>query len=447
MTVINLPCVAGQAEQPSDVEKCINDCKTKFNEILLEVLDGKNQEAHRMEVTIFKNLLETGLLLLKLFFANHNQGDYGKTIETAMGTAVRGKKSEKTYFSVFGKLKVIRYLYYVGDDSLVPLDIILNLPVRCYSYFLSEMTDLLNIRDAYSEGSGFLKKFFGIQLSVSASETISDESSDCYEKYYDLKNTLPGATEAGEYTVVSFDGKGVPMIKKEAAKIKGRQGKGKKKQKKKEALVGARYDINATPRTAEESAANLVYPGQKEKEQNKKEEKAQNIRYIASIEKPKKKVMEEIREQVKNDDFRDKPLVCVMDGSLYLWDLLKIVFGDIGNKVLILDIIHVSEYIRLIAHTKCKEGSEDAKQYVYEKLLLILQGKISSYIMELQREMLNGKWNESQLKRFRKVITYFKNHRDYMKYDEYLAKGYPIGSGVVESACSHVVRDRMEISG
>ncbi|MCP4350654.1 MAG: hypothetical protein GY795_34735 [Desulfobacterales bacterium] len=60
MTVINLPCVASQAEQPSGVEKCINDCKTKFNEILLEILNGKNQEAHRMEATIFKNLLEMG---------------------------------------------------------------------------------------------------------------------------------------------------------------------------------------------------------------------------------------------------------------------------------------------------------------------------------------------------------------------------------------------------
>ncbi|QTA89964.1 hypothetical protein [Desulfonema magnum] len=157
--------------------------------------------------------------------------------------------------------------------------------------------------------------------------------------------------------------------------------------------------------------------------------------------------MEEIREQVKDEDFRKNPLLCVMDGSLYLWNLFKIIFGDIENKVLILDIIHVSEYIRIIAHIRCGEGSEDAKQYVYEKLILILQGKISSYIMELQTEMLNGKWNESQLKKFRKAITYFRNHRDYMKYDEYLAKGYPIGSGVVESACSHVVKDRMELSG
>ena len=34
-----------------------------------------------------------------------------------------------------------------------------------------------------------------------------------------------------------------------------------------------------------------------------------------------------------------------------------------------------------------------------------------------------------------------------MKYDEYLAAGYPIGSGVVEGACRHLVKDRMERSG
>ena len=34
-----------------------------------------------------------------------------------------------------------------------------------------------------------------------------------------------------------------------------------------------------------------------------------------------------------------------------------------------------------------------------------------------------------------------------MCYDEYLAAGYPIGSGVIEGACHHVVKDRMELSG
>jgi len=89
------------------------------------------------------------------------------------------------------------------------------------------------------------------------------------------------------------------MIKKEAVKITGRQGKGKKRQKKKESLVGVKYNINANIRTADEVADNLVYPEKRENENEKKQEKAQNIRYIASIAKPKKEVMEEIYDEIK----------------------------------------------------------------------------------------------------------------------------------------------------
>ena len=50
-------------------------------------------------------------------------------------------------------------------------------------------------------------------------------------------------------------------------------------------------------------------------------------------------------------------------------------------------------------------------------------------------------------KRLLAVIGYLENNRSHMRYDEYLAAGYPIGSGVIEGACRHVVKDRMELSG
>ena len=53
----------------------------------------------------------------------------------------------------------------------------------------------------------------------------------------------------------------------------------------------------------------------------------------------------------------------------------------------------------------------------------------------------------NQLKTIEKVIRYYTTNLDHMKYDEYLAAGYPIGSGVVEGACRHLVKDRMERSG
>ncbi len=45
------------------------------------------------------------------------------------------------------------------------------------------------------------------------------------------------------------------------------------------------------------------------------------------------------------------------------------------------------------------------------------------------------------------AIGYYANNRRHMRYDEYLAAGYPIGSGVAEGACRHVVKDRLEQTG
>jgi len=46
--------------------------------------------------------------------------------------------------------------------------------------------------------------------------------------------------------------------------------------------------------------------------------------------------------------------------------------------------------------------------------------------MELQKEMLEGEWTKSQIEKFEKVIMYLKNHKQYMKYDQYLSQGDPI---------------------
>ena len=139
----------------------------------------------------------------------------------------------------------------------------MNLPKRSYSYGLCELTNWLTIDRAYNATSSFIEKFFHLKLSVSALETITTESSTEYDNFNkSIKENLvsiatviegskieQGQKKEIEFTtkelqneiplrVVSFDGVGVPMIKKEAAKIKARNGRGEKKQKKKEAQIG-----------------------------------------------------------------------------------------------------------------------------------------------------------------------------------------------------------------
>ena len=58
-----------------------------------------------------------------------------------------------------------------------------------------------------------------------------------------------------------------------------------------------------------------------------------------------------------------------------------------------------------------------------------------------------GKVSKSQRKDIRQICRYFEKNKDRMHYNEYLEKGYPIASGVIEGACRHLVKDRLERTG
>mgnify|MGYP006979321063 CR=1 FL=1 len=96
--------------------------------------------------------------------------------------------------------------------------------------------DIFTVRDSHAECSKTIKHIFGIDLSVSRIELISQESSTSYDEFYEHK-TMPLPETEGSIQAISFDGKGVPVIKRELTELKGRLGKGEKRQKKKEARV------------------------------------------------------------------------------------------------------------------------------------------------------------------------------------------------------------------
>ena len=92
---------------------------------------------------------------------------------------------------------------------------------------------------------------------------------------------------------------------------------------------------------------------------------------------------------------------------------------------------------------------EPSPKRVYNQLSAILQGRVGQVIGGLKQVMTK---RESQLSKkkqetLQSVIRYMENHKQWMKYDEYLLKGYPIGSGIIESTCGHTVKNRMEGAG
>lgn len=172
-------------------------------------------------------------------------------------------------------------------------------------------------------------------------------------------------------------------------------------------------------------------------------------RLWASVIKSKDEVIEQVSEEMKRRDPEgNKTAVCLTDGerALHLRALkyLKSVFPSL---ILILDIIHVLEYLWKAAHVFYAEGSEDARLWVRQRLLWIVQGKVSHVVAGIRQSATKQRVSRKKREVIDKVCNYFMSNKDRMRYKEYLARGLPIASGSVEGACGHLVKDRMERTG
>jgi hypothetical protein len=165
------------------------------------------------------------------------------------------------------------------------------------------------------------------------------------------------------------------------------------------------------------------------------------------LERTKKSIVEEmVEDSNKRNEGINRPLVVLMDGALALWALISNVLCGV-NFTGILDIIHVVEYLWLAGNALHGENTKEGKEWVYRQLLLILQGNVGEVIGALRMILKTGGLKKSKVDVLNRVIKYFENHREWMKYDEYLKRGYPIGTGIVESTCGHTVKSRMEGTG
>ena len=145
---------------------------------------------------------------------------------------------------------------------------------------------------------------------------------------------------------------------------------------------------------------------------------------------------------------RDEPhiraRVALTDGAESLQQHMITAFPE---HTLILDIIHASEYLWATATGLLGETSPLRTPWVAMKLDLLLTGQVGRLIAQLTAEATSATWTETQRTAIQRTIGYYVRHRAYMQYDRYLAQGWPIGTGVVEGACGHLVKDRMEQAG
>lgn len=440
----------------------------KLSEILTMIEDSLEQEERidLVERELFSSLLDLGSKILELFVKKSGDGDIGETCKTSEGLTLHRsqEKQERRYQSIFGDLKVERYVYWQRErqKALVkPLDAKLALPADEQSYVLQDWLQRLVVKETYAEGVASLKTLLNLTTSVRTAERLNGTMAQAISSFEPLEDFDREPDE--ELLVVTADGKGIPMRKSlnerkhekygtklyesqnttGVTKTEKRRTAGANKSTKQTAYVGAVYSIAPFVRSAEDVLNELQRvdrQADRPRPVNKRLSLAMTQLLDQLQEGPQQlftSLAEEVRQRRGN-----RVVISLMDGQRSLWYRQR---ESLPDAIPILDLFHAMEYLWEAAYCFEAKGSVEAEKFVHRYLDMLLKGRIRNVIAAMKRKQ--KKLSGNPLKTLEKVIRYYTTNLAHMKYDEYLAAGYPIGSGVVEGACRHLVKDRMERSG
>jgi hypothetical protein len=253
--------------------------------------------------------------------------------------------------------------------------------------------------------------------------------------------------------VVTEDNKGVPMVRPvDAAPAGCHRKKGEKANKKQMACIGCVYTVDPHVRTADELVAALFRDPDRPR---RKPPEARQKRYWTSLTREESgrtvRAQDEVFQHLRDDvALRRQPrqtVVHLCDGQHSLeTDRHKYLPLD-KRTVDVLDLMHVLPRLWEAAHLFHREGSDAASQFVRERLHRVLEGETGRVIGGLRQMGTKHRFRGPHRKRLRCLCEFLENNLHRMHYDDYLRAGYPIATGVIEGACRHVIRDRMERAG
>lgn len=415
-------------------------------------VDGQRIDA--LERELFSQLLAVGLTLIKAFVAAQGDGDSGAELPFDHRLLRRLPDSHvRRYLSIFGELLIERRVYACRQGQKIeqaPLDARLGLPAGEFSYVLEDWLQRLCVKESFNEAVTSLRTLLGLAPSARAAEQMNQRVAEDAAAFQ-LQQAPPPDEEEGEILVATADGKGVPMrrpLEEQLHNSHPRRGKGEKANKKQMAYVGAVYSIDGFRRTADD-VVNEVCRKQRAAERPRPQHKQVWAEMTSALEGAggtgrERTFVEMAIACQQRDPARGKTLVCLMDGEKALWHMA----GEwLPRAVGILDLFHVLERLWTAAYCFHPERSPEAEAFVSHRLRMLLEGKVGYVIGGLRRLRDEHPLSAEKRKTLNAAIHYYENNREHMKYDEYLAAGYPIGSGVAEGACRHLVKDRLECTG
>ena len=354
--------------------------------------------------------------------------------------------------TVFGTVDVQRMAYRRrGQPNLHPADAMLNLPAERHSHGLRRLAAEAAAHGSFDHATETIRRRTGTRTAKRQVEALATRAAADVDDFYATRPQQP--TDPGDALVLTFDGKGIVMrpdalrpatkaaARTSSSKLATRLSKGEKRNRKRMATVGAVYDLTPVPRTAADVLANSDTPTPAPKATNKW--------LTASVVQDTTAVLSTVFDQAqRRDPTNSRTWVALVDGNNHQIDRIHAEAKQRGVTVpVLIDFIHVLEYVWRAAWSFYREGDPDAETWVHDKALAILNGKASTVAAAIRRKATRRNLPTDRRAGADRCADYLLNKRGYLDYPTALNNGWPIATGIIEGACRHIVKDRMDITG
>jgi hypothetical protein len=368
------------------------------------------------------------------------------------GSVEAGHK--RTLATVFGDVAVERLAYrHRGSPNLHPADGLLNLPEEHHSHGLRRLAAIESSRGSFQDAVEAIERGTGVSVGKRQTEQLAARAAAHVEHFYAARQQVPA--QDGDVLVISADGKGIVMrpdslrpataakAPAAATKLETRLSKGEKRNRKRLAEVGAVYDLTPQPRRPTDIMST------RDDKQPVPMPEVKNKWVTASVVDDAAEVVKAILDEAeRRDPTHARTWVALVDGNNHQIDRITTEAAAKSVTVtIVVDFIHVLEYLWDAAWCFYTEGEPAAEAWVHDRAIAVLQGRAKEVAAGIRRRATSAGLPTATRKKADEAARYLVNKAPYLDYPTALAAGWHIATGVIEGACRHVVKDRMDITG
>jgi hypothetical protein len=364
---------------------------------------------------------------------------------------------ERDLHTVLGEVHVTRLAYRAARrENLYPADAQLNLPSLRHSHGLRRLAALEAPRSSFEDAQAAIARHTGQQIGTRQLRALTLAAAQDVDAFYAQTERI--APDGNELLVLSCDAKGVVMrhealreqtrtqAQNSSGKLKTRLSKGEKPNRKRMAEIVTVYELEPEPRTAAEilpdaDSAPAVSASRRPRAQNKW--------LKASVTDDASTVIAAMfSEADRRDPSHQRSWVALVDGNNHQIDRIKREARKRKIKIpIVVDFIHVLEYLWSACWCFFPEGDPGAERWVNDKARQVLDGRAGIVAAAIRRKATTLGLDANQRKNADRCADYLLAKRPYLDYPTALTNGWPIATGVIEGACRHLVKDRMDITG